>query len=117
MPFRYRKFKVYQDAISFHGKVVRLTKNFPIDFKHLTDQMKRATLSIVLNIAEGSAKSSDKDFGRFIGMSLGSTDEVVAGFEVAMTEKLVNLEQFTQIEMDALEISNQLGGLLKKLRS
>ncbi|TSC67490.1 MAG: S23 ribosomal protein [Parcubacteria group bacterium Gr01-1014_72] len=116
MAFRYRKFKVYQDALKLHSLIVRVNKNFPIEFRHLTNQMKRAALSIVLNIAEGSARFSDKDFNRFIGNSLGSVDEVVSCSEVALAEKLMNQEEFLKIEKLALEVSNQLGGLSKTLK-
>src|SRR3989344_817136 len=117
MAFRYRTFKVYQDALKLHGLVVKITKRFPVEFRHLADQVKRAALSIILNIAEGSARFSDKDFNRFISNSLGSTNEVVSCLEVALNEKLVSSSEFELAENLALEISNQLGGLSKKLKS
>ncbi|MBI2476397.1 MAG: four helix bundle protein [Candidatus Taylorbacteria bacterium] len=116
MAFRYRKFKVYQDALKLHSLIVKITKSFPIEFRHLTDQVKRAGLSIVLNIAEGSARFSDKDFNRFIGNPLGSVDEVVSCCEVALAEKLISSAEFQEIEGLSLEISNQLGGLSKTLK-
>ena len=116
MAFRYRKFKVYQDGLKLHSLIVRVTKSFPPEFRHLTDQIKRAALSIVLNIAEGSARFSDKDFNRFIGNSLGSVDEVVSCCEVALSERLIHSREFLEIEKLALEISNQLGGLSKTLK-
>ena len=117
MAFRYRKFKVYQDAIKLHSLIVKLVANFPVEFRHLSDQVKRAALSIVLNIAEGSARFSDKDFDRFIGNSLGSTDEVISCCEVALNEKLISSNEFETVESLGLEICNQLGGLSKKLKS
>jgi len=117
MAFRYRKFKVYQDALAFHKKMAHLVKRFPPEYRHVADQMKRAALSVPLNIAEGSAKESDKDFNRFVAMSLGSINEIVACSEVALSEQLISKVEFAQIEHDALEICNQLGGLSKKLRS
>ena len=116
MAFRYRKFKVYQDALIFHKKVVHLVKRFPGEYRHVADQLRRAALSVLLNIAEGSAKESDKDFNRFIAMSLGSINEIVSCFEVALAEKLISQSEFADVESDALEICNQLGGLSKKLR-
>jgi len=116
MAFRYRKFKVYQDALAFHRKLAHLTKRFPAEYRHVADQLRRAALSVPLNIAEGSAKESDKDFNRFIAISLGSINEIVACCEVALAEKLISNDEFSDIERDALEICNQLGGLSKKLR-
>jgi len=66
-------FKVYQDAKYFYKVILKVTKNFPkiFDFE-LTSQLRRASLPVILNIAEGSAKESDKDFNRYIENSLGS---------------------------------------------
>lgn len=75
---RYRNFKVYQDAKEFHKLVVKLTAKFPRDFDYLVKQTRRSSLSVILNIAEGSAKNSDKDFNRYLGNSLGSINETLA---------------------------------------
>ncbi len=79
MAFRYRKFRVYNEAKTFHLELLKIINRFPRDYFYLADQLKRSSLSIVLNIAEGSSKQSDKDFNRFIAMSLGSIDETDYG--------------------------------------
>jgi len=117
MAFRYRKFKVYQDALILHRKAAHLAERFPKEYWHLADQFRRAALSVPLNIAEGSAKESDKDFNRFIAMSLGSVNETVACCEVAFEAKLFSEREFSEMEGLALEVANQLGGLSKKLRA
>src|SRR3989344_951604 len=114
MSFRFRKFKVYRDAIELYKIVIRYTKHFPRDYEYLRNQICRAELSIVLNIAEGSAKSSDKDFNRYLGNSLGSVSELVAGCEVSLYEQLMTQAQFDEIESKALAVNNQLGGFSKK---
>ena len=116
MAFRYRKFNVYQDAKNLHKEIIFLVNEFPRQYQYLADQVKRSSLSIVLNIAEGSSKQSDKDFNRFIAISLGSADEVVASFEVALDLKLVTTQQFQTLEQKLESISKQLGGLSKTLR-
>jgi len=116
MAFRFRKFKVYQDAKSIYTEIVFITKTFPREHLYLTDQIRRSSLSILLNIAEGSSKQSDKDFNRFITIALGSVDETVAAMEVATDLNLVNRIQFETIEKKLEEISRQLGGLSKKLK-
>jgi len=116
MAFRYRRFEVYQDAIKFHRLIVRVTGTFPKEFDYLRQQVRRASLSILLNIAEGSAKSSDKDFNRYLGNALGSINETMAGIEVSLIGKLIDSRTFGEIEKPATSITNQLGGLSKKLR-
>ena len=116
MSFRYRHFPVYQKSLELHKLIVHTTIRLPEKFGYIQNQIRRAALSIVLNIAEGSAKSSDKDFNRYLGIALGSVDEVVAGCEVMLSENLINKDKFNEIELIANEISKQLGGFSKKLK-
>jgi four helix bundle protein len=117
MSFRFRNFKVYQDSVEAYKLVVQLTRNFPKDFYHLAEQIRRAGLSVILNIAEGSAKNSDKDFNRYLGNSLGSSNETVAGLEVAYCLKLISQEETNEACEIYSSITSQLGGLSKKLKS
>ena len=117
MTLRYRNFKVYQDAIELHQLIVKITKEFPKEFDYLKNQIRRAALSVILNIAEGSAKNSDKDFNRYLGNSLGSINETMAGCEVALKENLISQEIFNKIEKKAVNIGNQLGGFSKRLKN
>ena len=117
MAFRYRKFKVYQDALLLHSRAAHLAERFPREYWRLADQLRRAALSVPLNIAEGSAKESDKDFNRFVAISLGSVNETAACCEVALGAKLISDSEFSGMEALALEVTNQLGGLSKKLRA
>ena len=66
MSFKFRNFPVYKDAKSFVTFCFRLTRKFPREFYFLSDQLNRSVLSVVLNIAEGSAKQSDRDFNRYV---------------------------------------------------
>lgn len=117
MAFRFRHFKVYQDAKSLHKEIVLLANQFPRTYFYLVDQIKRSSLSIVLNIAEGSSKQSDKDFNRYIAIALGSVDETIASLEVAFDLKLISEEHFQMLERAYESICRQLGGLSKFLRS
>ena len=62
--FRFLEFPVYIASKQFYAFVIDLTQPFPRQFWELGDQLRRAALSISLNIAEGSAKYSDKEFRR-----------------------------------------------------
>ena len=117
MSFRFRNFKVYQDAQALHLEIIKLASVWPRDYFYLSDQLKRASLSIVLNIAEGSSKQSDKDFNRFLAISLGSVDEVIACIEIALKLNLLSQGQFDDLENRYELVSKQLGGFSKSLRS
>jgi len=110
-------FKVYQDAKRFFKDILNVTKDFPKEFLYdLTSQLRRSALSIILNVAEGSAKKSDRDFNRYIENALGSINEVVACLEVAYESDLIKEAVFADSVKKAEEIAKQIGGLSKKLK-
>ncbi len=114
--FRYRKMPVYQDSIAFHRFIVHITKAFPRDFEYLKNQVRRSSLSVALNIAEGSAKHSDKEFNRYIVISLGSINESMAACEIAVGEGLISKEDFEKAAKLAENLTKQLGGFSKSLK-
>jgi four helix bundle protein len=79
--------------------------------------MRRAAVSIVSNIAEGSSRSSDKDFSRFVEVAYGSLMEVVSQAYVATRQTVLSKPQFDKIYSDAESIARQLSGLRSKLNS
>jgi len=70
--FRFIDFPVYQEGKIMYKEVVDMTGKFSREFWVLGDQIRRSSLSVCLNIAEGSGKQSDKDFNRYLENSLGS---------------------------------------------
>jgi len=115
--FRYLSFKVYKDAKNLRKLVKALIKKFPKDEQYtLGKQIYRACNSILLNIAEGSAKNSDKDFARYLEISISSTNEVVSGFDLAKDDNLITEEAFEQVKIESENVIKQLGGFIKKLK-
>ncbi len=115
--FRFLDFQVYKEAKLFYREITIVTRKFPREYWELGDQVRRCTLSICLNIAEGSAKRSDKDFNRYLEIALGSVNETVAALDIAFSEKLITKEAFQKYFLQAEEITKQLGGFSKKLRA
>lgn len=117
MPFRFLEFRVYQQARSFYKAIHAVTLVFP---KHqlfvLASQLRRAALSIVLNIAEGSDRGSDKDFRHFLMTALGSLNEVVAGLDIALLNGYIDQKEFDKLISIATYLSNQLGSFTKILK-
>ena len=73
----FRKYDIYNEALIIATIVYGITKSFPkIEQFALTNQLNRAVVSIASNIAEGSSRESEKDFARFLEISLGSVYEV-----------------------------------------
>jgi len=115
--FRFLKFPVYQESKLFYRNCCILAHRFSREFWELGDQLRRAALSVSLNIAEGSAKYSDKDFHRYLEIALGSIHESLACLDIARDLKVISEKDFERLSVQALSISKELGGLSKKLRS
>ena len=113
---KYNEFKVYKDSKNLVVKVFKLTRTFSREYHYLSDQINRSALSIILNISEGSAKSSNKDFNRYILNALGSATELSAALEVAKDLILVDEKTFQEIYDHLSEIIKQLGGFSKFLK-
>lgn len=113
--FRFLDFKVYKESKVFYQNILKSSETLKI--YSLKDQIRRASLSIVLNIAEGSARKSDKEFGRFLQLSLGSVNEVVACLDLMKENELISAEDYEGLLNESADIARQLGGFYKKLVS
>jgi four helix bundle protein len=77
--FNFEKLDVWQEAIRFADLIYELTTTFPEQERFgLTNQMRRAAVSISSNIAEGSSRLSRVDFARFVEIATGSLFEVLS---------------------------------------
>lgn len=116
MAFKFEKLKVWQRAIELSNEIDMLTKTFPKEEVYiLTSQIKRATDSIVLNIAEGSTGQSNKEFNRFLGYALRSGIEVVSCLYLAKGRNLINEKQFGKHYDELTEIVKMIQGLRNSL--
>ncbi len=113
--FRFTNFPVYTKAKELYGFVSSISGSVK-DYA-LQDQAKRAALSIVLNIAEGSAKKSDKEFARFLQISLGSVNELFACSELMLSKRFIDKKEFDKLSEECMNIAKQLGGFSKKLQN
>lgn len=91
------------------------TGAFSRDFA-LRDQIRRASISIVSNIAEGFERDGDKEFLQFLSMAKGSCGEVRAQLSLAIDQKYVSGAQFEELTAKAIELSRVISGLIRYLR-
>ena len=116
--FRFRKFPVYQDTREFRRNLKQLSKlRFPRE-EHVSLRMQlwRALDSVLLNIAEGTDRHSDKDFSHFLNISLGSLNEVIACLDCALDDGYVPEREHQEYLMGADRLVRQLKALLAKVR-
>ena len=105
----YRELIVWQDAIKIAKAVYQLTGKFPKQEMYaLADQLRRASVSVPSNIAEGQARKSPGDFRRFLHIALGSLAEV--------DTQLVLAQEFGYLSKEDVDpIDEQIQNLRKKL--
>ena len=112
----FRNMKIYQKAIDYAVEIYNLTNRFP---KHelfgLSSQVRRAVTSISLNIAEGSGNTSNKEFKRFLEISLRSNYEVIASLEIAQRLGYCQEEEVNKLLTEANEIASMIVSFIKQL--
>ena len=112
----YRDLQVWQKAMAWTERVYAVTRSWPSDERFgLTSQLRRATVSVPSNIAEGCARRSTAEFLRFLSIARGSLAE--AETQLMLGRRLTYLEE---VEAQAVlelaeEISRMLAGLIAKL--
>lgn len=103
--------------MSLVTKIYKSTKKFPKEeIFGLTSQIRRCSVSIPSNIAEGSGRESNKDFVRFLYISLGSLFEMQTQLEIAKNIEYLTEEEFNNLYEDSREIERMLVSLIKKLK-
>lgn len=115
--FGYRKLIAYQKGKEVVKRTYKLLKKFPSEERYaMCDQLRRASVSITSNIAEGINRFSVKDKAHFIEMSYGSLMEVSSQFEIA--EELGYITTEERMSMDSLieEEARILSGLLNSFK-
>ena len=81
----------------------------------LRDQIRRAAVSVMSNIAEGFERSGDKEFRQFLSLAKGSAGEVKAQLYVALDARFLSQEQFDQLYSLATETGRLIGGFMRYL--
>ena len=110
--FDFEKLDVYKKAKELNKEILKFLKeNKQID-SYICDQLKRASISIVINIAEGSGKFSKADKRNFYTIARGSVYECVSLFELIFEEGQINKEKFDGIYQEFETISKMLLGLI-----
>ncbi|MEK7186774.1 MAG: four helix bundle protein [Patescibacteria group bacterium] len=114
--FRFREWKVYKDAQELFTELLKIVKKLPREYRfELGSQLLRSGSSIILNIAEGSGKQSEKELNRFIETALGSAYESLANLDMLRMNEMVVEKDFSSAEKKVADICNQLGAFKKRL--
>jgi four helix bundle protein len=115
---RFEDIEAWKKARELTKVIYELTSQGKIaaDFS-LRDQLRRASVSIMANIAEGFEREGNKEFRQFLAMAKGSVGEVKSLLYVALDAGLTSAEQFHRISTLADEASRLLAGFLRYLKA
>ena len=109
---------VWKDARKFTNKIYNLTNKFPKEELYgLTSQIRRATVSIMSNIAEGFDRRSDKELSNFLSIARASSSEVQNDLYIALDLNYISQAEFNQLYQEAKKIAKQINGLMNYLKS
>lgn len=107
----------WQDGHKLILEIYKITKEFPKEeLFGLTNQIRRAAVSITSNLAEGFSRHSSKEKTQFYFTALGSLTEVQNQLLIAKDIEYISKEKFTEIAEKTVRISKLINGLLKSVR-
>ncbi|MBM3182812.1 MAG: four helix bundle protein [Chloroflexi bacterium] len=115
---RFEDIKAWKKSRDLTKQIYEMTcqENFARDYS-LKDQIRRASVSIMSNIAEGYARQTDKEFIQFLHVALGSVAEVQSQLYIAKDLDYISNGQFKQIHELSSETAKLINGFIKYLRN
>ena len=112
--YSFEKLEVWKESMKLVKIIYDVTKSFPISEKYgLTSQLRRATVSISSNLAEGTSRISNKDKAHFTTLSFSSAMEVLNQILIAKELEFLSEEKYLEIRKKISKITNMLNSLRK----
>ncbi len=113
---KFEELEAWKKARALSNRVYQAsaTSGFTRDFG-LKDQIRRAAISILSNIAEGFERGGDKEFLQFLAVAKGSCGEVRAQLYIALDQGYISQNLFEELSNNVSEIGRMISGLMKYL--
>ena len=114
----FKKLVVWQKSRELVKDIYLLTKKYPKEeLFGLTSQIRRAAVSVALNIAEGSGRGTDKDFTHFLDVAFGSALEVEAQVILSLDLEFITNEEYDMLSLKIQEIQKMIKKLTDSIRN
>ena len=114
----FRNLKVWEKAHALTLEIYRASMSFPKEeLFGLTSQMRRASASVGANIAEGSCRKGDGEFGRFLHIAIGSASEVEYHLLLARDLKILRTQDYDRLSVEVVEIKRMLASLIRTMKN
>lgn len=112
----FRKYDVWIDAMKMVNNIYTIVGKFPKNEQFgLISQMTRSAVSIPSNIAEGASRNSEKDFGRFLEISLGSAFELETQLRIAENRNYIKKQDYLKSIEDLISLQKRISALRKSV--
>ncbi len=113
--FKFEELRVYEDTLVFIDNIYKITSRWPKEEQFgLVNQIRRAAVSIALNIAEGTSRTR-KDFRHFLDLSKGPCYEVVAILEIVRRRGYISAQEYDELYKNCLILAKMLSKLKTSL--
>jgi four helix bundle protein len=113
----FRDLLIWQKSMNLVTEIYQLTNSFPKEEIYgLSSQIRRCSVSIPSNIAEGYGRESDKDLLRFLNISVGSLFEMQTQLEIAKNISYLKEQDFNNLYEDSREVERMLVSFIKKVK-
>ncbi|MCP9758466.1 four helix bundle protein [Aquitalea sp. S1-19] len=115
MPYLHKQLDVWQQSMNLSVDIYRLTASFPVEERYgLSQQMRRASVSIPSNIAEGCGRASLRDYLHFVAIARGSLNELETQLELAL--RLGFRQPDPNLERSVISVGQLVNGLYRSLK-
>ena len=112
----YKNLKLWQKSVDLAVDIYGATSDFPLDEKYgITSQIRRSSVSIAANVAEGSGRNTRKDFNNFLGMSYASSCELETELIIANRVGFLSEDKFHRLTTQIEEIQKMNYALKRTL--
>ena len=113
----YRDLLIWQKSFFLVIEIYKITSSFPKEELYgLTSQIRRTSVSIPSNIAEGFGRNSTGDYKRFLQISLGSLYELQTQVEICSRLNYLSNEHYTDIQQKAFELEKMINSMISKIK-
>src|SRR5258706_12942485 len=105
----FKKLDIWKESLKFSGEIYSLTKSCPKEELYgLTSQIRRASVSMFANVAEGAGRKGKDDFARFINIAIGSANEVLSYIYLSKELKIISDKDFNYFECEVVRIKKKM---------
>ena len=114
---QFKELEIWKRSRLFCSQIYAITSKFPSDEKFgLTNQLRRASVSIPSNIAEGSSRNSNKDFARFLEIAIGSAYEIETQLLIALDLGFIKNDELDKLLIEISEIIKMISRFRSNLK-